>query len=274
MKKEGFVIYKSFYKPISRLSDKQLGRLFRAIFLYQLGEVVTVEEDIEMAFEFFKNQFEIDESKYQGIVEGNRNNGRKGGAPKGNSNAKKEKQAEQPKTTETTENKRSVVFQAKQAYKEKDKDKDKEKEKDNNNPPLSPNGDIPPGEPPAAVDDGNEGQQTPPSPPPEREKSSAKKEKETMTGKIEAAKAATLKRKKEFYDSLVPYVEKYGKEMTRKFFDYWSEMNKSGTKMRFELQKTWELGLRLSKWEEKDRIPTRGKSNFANFDNNQHYEEF
>ena len=108
-----------------------------------------------------------------------------------------------------------------------------------------------------------------------KEKNTEKEEgKEVTAGKIEAAKAAALKRKKEFYDSLVPYVEKYGKEMTRKFFDYWSEMNKSGTKMRFELQKTWELGLRLSKWEEKDRIPARGKSNFANFDNNQHYEEF
>lgn len=80
--KDSFLIYKPFYKPISRLSDKQLGRLFRAIFKYQLGEEVTVEEDIEMAFEFFKNQFEIDELKYQGIVERNRNNGRKGGNDK------------------------------------------------------------------------------------------------------------------------------------------------------------------------------------------------
>lgn len=79
MGKESFLIYKSFYKPISKLSDKQLGRLFRAIFKYQLGEIITVEEDIEIAFEFFKNQFEIDENKYHGIVERNRSNGSKGG---------------------------------------------------------------------------------------------------------------------------------------------------------------------------------------------------
>lgn len=84
MTKDSFIIYKSFYKPISRLSDKQLGRLFRAIFKYQLGEEVTVEEDIDMALGFFINQFEIDETKYHGIVERNRNNGRKGGAPIGN----------------------------------------------------------------------------------------------------------------------------------------------------------------------------------------------
>lgn len=82
MGKETFIIYKSFYKPIQKMSDKQLGRLFRAIFKYQLGEEVTVEEDIEMAFEFFKARFELDESKYQGIVERNRNNGRKAATKK------------------------------------------------------------------------------------------------------------------------------------------------------------------------------------------------
>ncbi len=82
MGKDSFLLYKSFYKPVSGLSDKQLGRLFRAVFLYHLGEVVTVEEDIEMAFNFFKNQFEIDEIKYQSKVEGNRENGRKGGISK------------------------------------------------------------------------------------------------------------------------------------------------------------------------------------------------
>lgn len=82
MGKDSFLLYKSFYKPVSRLSDKQLGRLFRAVFQYHLGEVVTVEEDIEMAFNFFKNQFEIDEIKYQSKVEGNRENGRKGGISK------------------------------------------------------------------------------------------------------------------------------------------------------------------------------------------------
>ena len=98
MTKDSFIIYKSFYKPISRLSDKQLGRLFRAIFKYQLGEEVTVEEDIDMALGFFINQFEIDETKYHGIVERNRNNGRKGGAPIGNCNAK----SKQPNSLNTT----------------------------------------------------------------------------------------------------------------------------------------------------------------------------
>lgn len=81
MGKETFIIYTSFYKPISFLSDKQLGRLFRAIFRYNLGEVVEVEDDIRMAFEFFKNQFDIDESKYQAKIMRDIENGRKGGNP-------------------------------------------------------------------------------------------------------------------------------------------------------------------------------------------------
>lgn len=55
-------------------------------------------------------------------------------------------------------------------------------------------------------------------------------------------------RKKIFYESLIPYLNIYPKEMIRKFFDYWVEPNKSKTKMRFEMQKTWEPKLRLSNW--------------------------
>lgn len=89
MGKDSFLIYTAFYKPISILSDKQLGRLFRAIFAYNLGEAVSVEDDIRMAFEFFKNQFDIDESKYQAKIMKCAEGGRKGGNPnfkKGQSN--------------------------------------------------------------------------------------------------------------------------------------------------------------------------------------------
>jgi hypothetical protein len=63
--KESFLIYTSFYKPIKNLSDEQLGKLLRAIFRYNLGEEVEIDDDIYMAFEFFRNQMERDESKYQ-----------------------------------------------------------------------------------------------------------------------------------------------------------------------------------------------------------------
>lgn len=84
--------------------------------------------------------------------------------------------------------------------------------------------------------------------------------------KKKAASAATLKRKEDFYHSLFPYVGKYGKEMLRSFFDYWSEMNASQTKMRFEKQPTWELSKRLATWAnnekkyENNKRPATGKT--------------
>lgn len=33
------------------------------------------------------------------------------------------------------------------------------------------------------------------------------------------------------------------------FYEYWSEPNKSESKMRFELEKTWDLNRRLKRWE-------------------------
>jgi hypothetical protein len=75
--------------------------------------------------------------------------------------------------------------------------------------------------------------------------------------KKDAAKAATLTRKNSFYQSLVPYVGKYPKDMIRAFFDYWSELNKSETKMRYELEKTWELPKRLATWASKERMPAK-----------------
>lgn len=72
-----------------------------------------------------------------------------------------------------------------------------------------------------------------------------------------AAEAATSARKEKFYASLVPFVDKYGKNMIREFFDYWSEMNRSKTKMRFEQQATWELALRLKTWADREKIPKK-----------------
>tara|TARA_R100001440_G_scaffold26359_3_gene42883 strand:+ start:247 stop:861 length:615 start_codon:yes stop_codon:yes gene_type:complete len=34
----------------------------------------------------------------------------------------------------------------------------------------------------------------------------------------------------------------------KEFFDFWTEKNKSKTKMRFELEKTWDTNLRLKRW--------------------------
>lgn len=56
------------------------------------------------------------------------------------------------------------------------------------------------------------------------------------------------KRQQDFYNSIAQYAGIYPKEMMAAFYNYWREPNKSKTKMRFELEKTWDLNLRLQKW--------------------------
>ena len=56
-------------------------------------------------------------------------------------------------------------------------------------------------------------------------------------------------RKLKFAHTLNPFVPKYGKEMIREFYEYWVEPNKSNTKFRMELQKTWDLERRLKTWD-------------------------
>ena len=81
--KESFVIYKAFYEPISELSDEDLGLLFRSIFNYQINGIEpTNTSRIYMAFQFFKNQFRLDNDKYQKVVNRNKTNGLNGGRPK------------------------------------------------------------------------------------------------------------------------------------------------------------------------------------------------
>lgn len=56
-------------------------------------------------------------------------------------------------------------------------------------------------------------------------------------------------RQRRFYDSLIPFVSQYGKEMIRDFYDYWSEPDRAAKpKMRWEKEKTWGLERRLGRW--------------------------
>lgn len=88
--KDGLIFYISQYEAIKSLTDEQLGRLYRAIFEKQLGNEVVLEDDIKIAFNFINNQMVVDNKKYMKKVETLRNNGKKGGAPLGNHNAKKQ----------------------------------------------------------------------------------------------------------------------------------------------------------------------------------------
>ena len=54
-----------------------------------------------------------------------------------------------------------------------------------------------------------------------------------------------------FYESMVPYASQYDREMLNDFYQYWTELDKRRRRMRFEMQKTWEIGKRLALWSRK-----------------------
>lgn len=59
-------------------------------------------------------------------------------------------------------------------------------------------------------------------------------------------------RKLKFADTLKPFIEKYGRPMLNDFYKYWTEPNKSNTKFKQEMQKTWSLERRLETWASND----------------------
>lgn len=64
----------------------------------------------------------------------------------------------------------------------------------------------------------------------------------------------TLKeRKQAFASSLTSFIDLYGKEMIRNFYDYWSEHGERDRKMRFEKQTSFNIELRLKRWNSKQQ---------------------
>jgi len=61
------------------------------------------------------------------------------------------------------------------------------------------------------------------------------------------------KREIEFKSEVFEFIEKYNETMLNKFCNYWTEKNKSKTKMRYELEKTFEVSKRLATWASRDK---------------------
>jgi DNA-binding MarR family transcriptional regulator len=61
-------------------------------------------------------------------------------------------------------------------------------------------------------------------------------------------------RKNDLRESIRPHVKEFSVQMLKQFFEYWTEPNKTKTKMRFELEKTWETKRRLVRWKQIDEL--------------------
>ena len=80
-------------------------------------------------------------------------------------------------------------------------------------------------------------------------------------------KMSIEERKKEFWGRLVPYIEQglYTKEMVTDFYLYWTEANERGKRMRFDMEKIFELRRRLATWRKREEARNYGKTEARNY---------
>jgi len=135
MQKNSFVLFTKYERIFTDMSDRQAGVLIKAIFHYvATGETMDGLNDVEVktAFKFVKLDLDYNSKKYIDTCNQNAINGKKGGAPKGNSNARKQpKQPTACLTTETTD-------RLKNKPNDNDVDVDNDVDIDNNKTPLPP----------------------------------------------------------------------------------------------------------------------------------------
>lgn len=67
-------------------------------------------------------------------------------------------------------------------------------------------------------------------------------------------------RKQKFASNLASFVDTYGKQMIRDFYDYWTEHGEKDKKMRYEKETSFNLDARLKRWNK--NVQERNKPKF------------
>ncbi len=96
----------------------------------------------------------------------------------------------------------------------------------------------------------------------ERDKDKEGEKKEIVQNEIlPRVKLSHDDRLKKFQDRLKPFIETYGKDLLKAFYDYWTEKSEGAIKMRFEYQKSFDLSRRLTTWKNNEKnFNTNGNS--------------
>lgn len=66
------------------------------------------------------------------------------------------------------------------------------------------------------------------------------------------SKETIVNREADFKKSLQPFLETYGKDVLNEFYLYWTEKKPKGRKMKYEMQKTFDVSRRLARWIKND----------------------
>tara|TARA_R110001632_G_scaffold1663_3_gene7271 strand:+ start:1286 stop:1978 length:693 start_codon:yes stop_codon:yes gene_type:complete len=105
--KKSFLLHIDSLCILNDLTDEQSGQLFKAMYQYQIGEVLELSPIIKIAFSQFKNQFDRDDEKYINTCESRKQAGSKGGKQRvaNQANARKSKQDEANQAENKNKNK-------------------------------------------------------------------------------------------------------------------------------------------------------------------------
>lgn len=76
---------------------------------------------------------------------------------------------------------------------------------------------------------------------------------DTVNDNVTVIKKDIDSRKLSFASTLKPFTETYGRDLIKEFYEYWTEPNKSNSKFRQEMEKTWDLKRRLETWTKNDK---------------------
>ena len=248
----------------SLLSDEELGRLIRQFYLYAgQGEVPAEESNLAVAIIFneWRLQFEYDKEQYASACQKRSEAGRKGlanrwqksGAPaddlctdNDNDNTLAEEDNQAPSATAEDNTAHLATAEDTSALLATAED---------NSAPLVVAEDN--SATPVIANDSNAMQSIAKITDNDNDYDNDINKKEISPNgetkkKVSLASSPTHeKRKSDFYQSIVPFTDQYDREMLNDFYQYWTELDKRRRRMRFEMQKTWETGKRLSTWSRK-----------------------
>ncbi|MBO4849662.1 MAG: hypothetical protein J5529_02035 [Prevotella sp.] len=182
-----FIMHENIIRMSSQLTDTELAKLIRYIYLYvENGQMPEGETScaVNIIFNEWRLRYEADKERYETVSQKRRETGRKGINKRWNKNESRTEDMDDH-TAETKDNATMTPVAEKPRAESDDK------------------------------------------------------------GKLDA-------RMYEFYQSMLPYADLYNRDMLNDFYQYWTELDKRGRRMRFEMQKTWETGKRLNKWSRRE----------------------
>ena len=216
---KSFLVYCDKSEQVDLLTDEEAGQLFKALFRYvRDGEILVTDNRILLyAFVAFKTTIDHNAEKYTRIVEKRREAGRKGNKVRW---GEKDESQSIANIANAINESQSIANVAKGRY----------NDNVNDNVNVNVNGNV----------NDNESKDT---------NVSMLDINNNILSIAKSCDDRKLQRRKDaFISSLDQYRQIYGDAMIDEFADYWTEPNKSQSKMRYELERTWDLSRRIKRW--------------------------